>query len=85
MLFAQKPTCPIFQFPLFCSTAFRSFSERSQQIVARAEEDARLNAQNLPDYFVTSVQGAMAPVQLNQEARMEQLEYRLDSLQEQIY
>ena len=52
--------------------------------MAQAIEDAHLNAQNLPDQFVASVQGAMASVQLNQDARMEQLEHSLAGLQEQV-
>src|SRR6266404_3905572 len=84
MLFSQKPACPVFQFPLFRSTSFRSFAECSQKIVAQAIEDAHLNAQNLPDQFVASVQGVMASVQLNQDARMEQLEHSLAGLQEQV-
>ncbi len=79
MLFSQKPACPVFQFPLFHSTSFRSFAEHSQKIVAQAIEDTHLNAQNLPDQFVASVQGAMASVQLNQDARMEQLEHSLQA------
>ena len=84
MLFSQKPSCPVFHFPLFYSTAFRSLAEHSQKIVAKAVEDACLNAQNLPDQFVASIQGVMASVQLNQEVRMEQLEHSLAGLREQV-
>jgi hypothetical protein len=84
VLFAQRPDCALFQFPLFRNTQFRDFAALSTIIIARAEEDARTNIQNLPAHYARAVQGFMVSVRLTQEAAQEEHNRRMDIMQEQV-
>ena len=82
--FCATPDCALFQFPLFRNTRFHDFAASSTAIIARAEEDARANVQNLPAHYARAVQGFMASVRLTQEAAQEEHNRRMDVMQEQV-
>ena len=69
VLYSRYPQLPVFQFHPFSSPQFHAFASWSVQQVASAEEASRLAFQNLPQHLITSLQGIVTNLSLEQQAQ----------------
>ena len=84
VLFTLDPTCGIFQFPLFRSQAFRTFAAMTTSVIEKAENDARLALQNLPEHYARSMQGFVASARLAQDVANAEMAQQLGELRAQM-
>jgi len=84
VLFMQHPSCPIFQFPPFNSSAFRDYAATSTTRIAEVEEQARLAFANLPEHMVISLRGAVANMSLDQKRERDKSKAQWNYMQEQM-
>ena len=83
MLYAQFPSCPIFNFAPFTYLSFITFSHNAAAVIATAEENARLAFHNLPDHMARSMHGYAADLQMKQDQNHIKICEELQKLQEQ--
>ena len=83
MLYAQHPNLPIFRFRPFDTPRFKEFTAASVSSIARAEGEARLAFENLPEHVICSLWGLVTTLTLEQQAQRaesETLRARMPSL-----
>jgi hypothetical protein len=69
VLFAGHPELPVFQFKPFSTSVFKEFAAASVESVTRAEQEARLAFQNLPQHLICSLRGLVTTLMLEQQAQ----------------
>jgi hypothetical protein len=69
VLFAGHPELPVFQFKPFSTPVFREFAAGLVESVTRAEQEARLAFQNLPQHLIWSLRGLVTTLTLEQQAQ----------------
>lgn len=83
LLYAKYPHCPIFNFAPFTFSSFTTFSAHAANLVAAAEEKARLAFHNLPDHMARSMRGYAADLQMKQELSLRQLSEQMQEMREE--
>jgi hypothetical protein len=61
------PAAPIFQVAPFNNPVFRSFAHHSHEIIAKAEESARLALEDLPDKYAHTFRGLVRGTTMEQQ------------------
>jgi hypothetical protein len=69
LLFAKHPELSMFRFKPFNAQRFRDYAGDAVQAVARAEEQARMAFNNLPEHLVSSLKGLVTSMTLDQQAQ----------------
>jgi len=69
VLYARHSDLPIFQFQPFNTPRFKEFATASVNDIARAEGEARLAFENLPEHVICSLWGLVTTLTLEQQAQ----------------
>ncbi|KAK7043502.1 hypothetical protein R3P38DRAFT_3259576 [Favolaschia claudopus] len=67
VLYVRHPTAPIFQYPPFNSSSFRTFAMQSTAAIAKAEKEVALALEKLPHHIANTFTSAMARLSIDQE------------------
>jgi Transcriptional activator of glycolytic enzymes len=84
VLATSHPAAPAFQYPPFNSVAFRSFAASSAELIARAEENARLALERLPENYAHTFQGLVQGVTLEQQRAAMQNTAQINALTQTV-
>lgn len=84
VLYSQYPNCAMFRFAPFNTLSFRTFAQTSAGVIARAEENARLALQNLPEHVAATFRGLATDIKLDQESQRVRSEARWTEMQDQL-
>jgi hypothetical protein len=69
VLYVRRPDLPIFQFRPFNTPRFKEFAAASVNDITRAEGEARLAFENLPEHVICSLRGLVTTLTLEQQAQ----------------
>lgn len=84
VLYSKYPSCGMFCYTPFNTSAFRDFAANSSAVITRAEEDARYALQNLPNNIVTSFWGLATDIKMDQQAQRIASDARWQAIESQM-
>ncbi|KAK7048472.1 hypothetical protein R3P38DRAFT_2687704 [Favolaschia claudopus] len=91
VLYVRHPAAPIFQYPPFNSSSFRTFALQSTAAITKAENEVALALEKLPHHIASTFTSAMARLSIDQElerranqTHQQELKSQLLQLQELI-
>ena len=84
LLYVKNPQFHLWRYAPFSSVAFHDFAYQAQRDVAKAERDAALALQRLPENIVESMRGVVSQIYRSQEEQHSSLTDTLVSMRKQI-
>jgi hypothetical protein len=74
VIYHSHPSCQIFGFAPFNTTAFKQFSAAAPASIVEAEQAASIALQNLPEHMVRSVRGIITDVNMSQHQQSNEMQ-----------